>query len=80
MLPLVLIFAGAPMACGGGEETTEETITKAEWVAQANRICVKAVKTISPQLNHTYRKHPPESDELLSLFQNLVPLLREVIR
>lgn len=79
VLPLVLFFAGVPIGCGGGEETTEEAITKAEWVARANRICVKAVKTISPQMNHTYRKHPPETDELLSLFQNLVPLLREVV-
>jgi hypothetical protein len=75
---LVVLIPAAPLACGGGEETTEEVISQAEWVGRANRICVKAVKTISPQMNHTYRKHPPETDELLSLFQNLVPVLREV--
>ncbi len=79
VLPLALFIASVPLACGGGEEATERAITKAEWVARANRICIKAVKTISPQMNHTYRKHPPETDELLSLFQALIPALREVI-
>jgi len=76
---LVVFFAAAPLACGGGEETTEEAITKAEWVTRADRICVRAGKTIGPQTDSVFRKHPPDTDELISWFRNLAPLYRQAI-
>lgn len=79
VLPLLLAVIGLPTGCGGSDETSEETITKAEWVAQANRICLEAGKTIAPQMNSTFRKRPPETEDLLSLFRNLSPLVRKAI-
>ena len=76
---LVVLFAGAPLACGGGEETTEETITKAEWLARASRICVTAAKAIGPQTESVFRKHPPDTDELISWLRNVATLYRQAI-
>jgi len=78
VLPLALAFTVVLTSCGG-DEASENATTKTEFVAQANRICVKAAKTIGPQTNTVFRKHPPDTDDLISWFRNLVPLYRQVI-
>ena len=79
VLPLALAFTVVLTSCGGGDEASEETITKAEFVAQANRICAKAGETIGPQTNSVFRKHPPDTDELISWLRNVATLYRQAI-
>ncbi len=79
VLPLVLSFAGLPIACGGGDETSEEAITKAQFVARANRICVKAAEVVGQRQANVFRKRPPETDEVLTFFRELGPLIHKAV-
>jgi hypothetical protein len=54
-------------------------VTKADWVMRANRICAKAAKTIGPHTASTFRKHPPNTDDLISWLRDLVPLDRQAM-
>jgi hypothetical protein len=78
------VIAIGAAGCGGGDDssstTTAASITKAEFVTQANEICAEGSKTIDAAANETFTGGQPSQEDIVAFWgDTLIPSVTDQI-